>query len=58
MLKTFTVFNVQQIDGLPLTTETVSPEATLTRCRRLKICSEEWRKHHRERTKRLFQPIN
>lgn len=28
MLKTFTVFNVQQIDGLPLTTETVSPEAT------------------------------
>lgn len=39
MLKTFTVFNVQQIDGLPLTTETVSPEATLTRCRRLKTCS-------------------
>jgi antirestriction protein ArdC len=28
MLKTFTVFNVQQIDGLPLTTETFSPEAT------------------------------
>ncbi|VGA25824.1 antirestriction protein [Klebsiella variicola] len=28
MLKTFTVFNVQQIDGLPLTKETVSPEAT------------------------------
>ncbi|HDL7101518.1 TPA: DUF1738 domain-containing protein [Yersinia enterocolitica] len=28
MLKTFTVFNVEQIDGLPLTTETVSPEAT------------------------------
>ncbi|MDQ6367827.1 ArdC family protein, partial [Klebsiella pneumoniae] len=28
MLKTFTVFNVQQIDGLSLTTETVSPEAT------------------------------
>lgn len=28
MLKTFTVFNVQQIDGLALTTETVSPEAT------------------------------
>ncbi|EEW1620328.1 DUF1738 domain-containing protein [Escherichia coli] len=28
MLKTFTVFNVQQIDGLTLTTETVSPEAT------------------------------
>lgn len=28
MLKTFTVFNVQQIDGLPLTTETVSPVAT------------------------------
>lgn len=28
MLKTFTVFNVQQIDGLPLTTETISPEAT------------------------------
>ncbi|RJL48804.1 DUF1738 domain-containing protein [Pectobacterium carotovorum] len=28
MLKTFNVFNVQQIDGLPLTTETVSPEAT------------------------------
>ena len=28
MLKTFTVFNVQQIDGLPLTTETGSPEAT------------------------------
>ncbi|HIG2987705.1 zincin-like metallopeptidase domain-containing protein [Klebsiella pneumoniae] len=28
LLKTFTVFNVQQIDGLPLTTETVSPEAT------------------------------
>lgn len=28
MLKTFTVFNVQQIEGLPLTTETVSPEAT------------------------------
>ncbi|HAV1826257.1 TPA: DUF1738 domain-containing protein [Enterobacter hormaechei subsp. steigerwaltii] len=28
MLKTFTVFNVHQIDGLPLTTETVSPEAT------------------------------
>ncbi len=25
MLKTFNVFNVQQIDGLPLTTETVSP---------------------------------
>ncbi|EMI3953155.1 ArdC family protein [Citrobacter farmeri] len=28
MLKTFVVFNVQQIDGLSLTTETVSPEAT------------------------------
>ncbi|ESA95319.1 hypothetical protein HMPREF1619_05953 [Klebsiella pneumoniae 909957] len=28
MLKTFTVFNVQQIDGLALTTETVSPEST------------------------------
>ncbi|HBX8412768.1 TPA: DUF1738 domain-containing protein [Citrobacter amalonaticus] len=28
MLKTFTVFNVQQIDGLTLATETVSPEAT------------------------------
>lgn len=28
MLKTFTVFNVQQIDGLALTTETVSPETT------------------------------
>lgn len=28
MLKTFNVFNVQQIDGLALTTETVSPEAT------------------------------
>ncbi|EKN6252895.1 TPA: DUF1738 domain-containing protein [Yersinia enterocolitica] len=28
MLKTFTVFNVQQIDGLPLTTETISPDAT------------------------------
>ena len=28
MLKTFTVFNVQQIDGLPLTKVTVSPEAT------------------------------
>ncbi|WP_273890003.1 ArdC family protein [Serratia marcescens] len=28
MLKTFTVFNVQQIDGMALTTETVSPEAT------------------------------
>lgn len=28
MLKTFNVFNVEQIDGLPLTTETVSPEAT------------------------------
>ncbi|MFJ5398586.1 ArdC family protein [Pectobacterium sp. CHL-2024] len=28
MLKTFNVFNAQQIDGLPLTTETVSPEAT------------------------------
>lgn len=28
MLKTFTVFNAQQIDGLPLTTETFSPEAT------------------------------
>ncbi|EOA2699005.1 ArdC family protein [Citrobacter freundii] len=28
MLKTFTVFNVEQIDGLPLTMETVSPEAT------------------------------
>ncbi|SUQ57185.1 DNA primase TraC [Raoultella terrigena] len=27
MLKTFTVFNVQQIDGLPLTAEIVSPEA-------------------------------
>ncbi len=27
MLKTFTVFNVQQIDGLPLITDTVSPEA-------------------------------
>lgn len=38
MLKTFTVFNVQQIDGLSLTTETVSPEATLTRCRRLRTC--------------------
>ncbi|HGK4565587.1 TPA: ArdC family protein [Yersinia enterocolitica] len=28
MLKTFTVFNVQQIDGLPLTTETISLDAT------------------------------
>ncbi|MHA8113686.1 ArdC family protein [Kosakonia cowanii] len=28
MLKMFTVFNVEQIDGLPLTMETVSPEAT------------------------------
>lgn len=28
MLKTFNVFNLEQIDGLPLTTETVSPEAT------------------------------
>lgn len=28
ILKTFTVFNVQQIDGLPQTTETVSSEAT------------------------------
>ncbi|ROR11528.1 ArdC family protein [Erwinia sp. JUb26] len=28
MLKTFIVFNVEQIDGLPLTTETISPEAT------------------------------
>ena len=28
MLKTFTVFNVEQIDGLPLTMETVSPGAT------------------------------
>lgn len=28
ILKTFTVFNVQQIDGLVLTTETVGPEAT------------------------------
>ncbi len=28
MLKTFTVFNVQHIDGLPLATETISPEAT------------------------------
>ncbi|WP_133623359.1 ArdC family protein [Erwinia sp. LJJL01] len=28
MLKTFNVFNVEQIHGLPLTTETVSPEAT------------------------------
>ncbi|MBA0219756.1 DUF1738 domain-containing protein [Pectobacterium brasiliense] len=28
MLKTFNVFNVEQIDGLPLTTETISPEAT------------------------------
>lgn len=28
MLKTFTVFNVEQINGLPLTTEAVSPEAT------------------------------
>ena len=27
MLKTFNVFNVEQIDGLPLTTETVSPAA-------------------------------
>lgn len=28
MLKTFNVFNLEQIDGLPLTTETVSPQAT------------------------------
>ncbi len=28
MLKTFTVFNVQQIDGLPRATEIVTPEAT------------------------------
>ncbi|MGM3181477.1 ArdC family protein [Dickeya oryzae] len=28
MLKTFTVFNVEQIDGLPLTTEVVSPAET------------------------------
>ncbi|EGT3576382.1 TPA: ArdC family protein [Serratia liquefaciens] len=28
MLKTFNVFNIEQIDGLPLTTETVNPEAT------------------------------
>ena len=28
MLKTFNVFNVEQIDGLPLTTETISPETT------------------------------
>lgn len=28
MLKTFNVFNVEQIDGLPLTTETISPEVT------------------------------
>ncbi|QYM90449.1 ArdC family protein [Dickeya zeae] len=28
MLKTFTVFNVEQIDGLPLTTEVVSPSET------------------------------
>ncbi|QYM95391.1 DUF1738 domain-containing protein [Dickeya ananatis] len=28
MLKTFTVFNVEQIDGLPLTTEVVSPTET------------------------------
>ncbi|VTN73162.1 putative Antirestriction protein ardC [Klebsiella variicola] len=29
MLKTFTVFNVQQIDGLPLTTETGSSGSNL-----------------------------
>lgn len=28
ILKTFNVFNIEQIDGLPLTTETVNPEAT------------------------------
>lgn len=28
MLKTFTVFNVEQIDSLSLTAETVAPEAT------------------------------
>lgn len=28
MLKTFTVFNVEQIDGLTLTAETVAPEVT------------------------------
>ncbi|RUR90064.1 DNA primase [Pectobacterium polaris] len=28
MLKTFNVFNVEQIEGLPLTTEVVNPEAT------------------------------
>lgn len=28
MLKTFNVFNIEQIDGFPLTTETVNPEAT------------------------------
>jgi len=28
MLKTFNMFNLEQIDGLPLTTETASPEAT------------------------------
>ncbi|MDV0621273.1 zincin-like metallopeptidase domain-containing protein [Klebsiella variicola subsp. variicola] len=28
MLKTFNLFNIEQIDGFPLTTETVNPEAT------------------------------
>jgi len=33
MLKTFTVFNVEQIDGLPLSDETVSRQRLLSRCR-------------------------
>lgn len=58
MLKTFTVFNVQQIDGLALTTETVSRNRPSTRCRRLKTCSGRAVQHHRERTKCLFPPLN
>ncbi|SUC38542.1 Uncharacterised protein [Proteus mirabilis] len=39
MLKTFVVFNVEQIDGLSLTADTVAHKRRLTRCHRLKICS-------------------
>lgn len=58
MLKTFTVFNIQQIDGLPLTIETASPEATLIRCRRLRTCYVRAAQTSSRKDKTLFQPIN
>ena len=59
MLKTFTVFNVQQIDGLPLITDTVSPEATFDPVPQAENLFRKSGANIIEKgQKRLFHPIN